>query len=404
MKKLKCKVCLKEWYVENSEVESLNVCPFCEVSIREKIMITEFDSLDKAIYSAIINKGIEILQYPQQLSGYLMDIAPKLKKEIRILSKTLDKEYMIYLKEIFEKEKTDNEIIIKKLKHLFIENEGLSENWADMICEALLEAIMYAKGIGMSSIVANVTDVEFLVEQQSQASIESESEIDTVKNKELTKEIVEKSKCVVCGYVVNRDTITDEKCPICNAKEWTKKFNKIEIKPYMTKRVLKKTIVCNDIAEKWHKKGNYKEAWEWYFKSAEAGDMIGQYFVAYYYQEGYHVQKNNQFALEYYKKSAEQGEPRALCALGVRYRNGIGVVKDEKKAADYFEKAAETEYAEAQWWLGMCYKEGIGREKDNTMAASCFFRAAKQKYIFAEDMLQKCIEDMPFSQRLFWKN
>ncbi len=174
MKKLKCEVCSKEWYVEDSKMDEFNTCPFCEISIQEKIVISEFNSLDKAIYSAIMSRGIEILQHPQQLLGYLMDIEPKLKKEIRIFSKIFNEEYMIYVKDIFEKKGKDMEAAIEKLRYLLIENEGLSEKWVDMICGSLFGAVSYInkdienKDIDTSNIVDNTdntTDVKFSTPQ-----------------------------------------------------------------------------------------------------------------------------------------------------------------------------------------------------------------------------------------------
>lgn len=443
MKKLKCRECSEIWYVDESDLDKLSVCPFCVVPIWEQKVITEFDTLDKAIYGAIKNMGIDIFQNHRQLSGYLMDMAPNLKKEIRIFTKTINEEYMVYVKNAFEQDERNAEIAINKLKNLFIEDEGLSEKWADMLCESLFGAVLYAKGIGERTIAAEVEDIGFFAEEHQVEVKDSNLTDSLIKNLE-TKQLIEKKyKCDICGYVMRAETLASDNCPVCKANRWVIESTEESVDVLPNSNNLKKeakkseyssadiekniniaqqyvamrdynsaleyyrqaanmgyTPAYNSIAEMYHSNGNYKRAWKWYLKSSEIGDSDGEYYVGYYYQEGYHVKKNVNLARKYYEKSAKQNNLKALVALAFQYKNGMGVKKDEKKSADYFELAAQKGSAEAQYCLGICYKEGIGREKDNTIAASWFLRAMGQKYGQAEDMFQKCIADMPLTQRL----
>jgi hypothetical protein len=104
VKRLICESCSGNWVVEDADIINQNVCPYCATVLRGEPELTNFDSLDKALYGAITQKGKEILLNPGQLSGYLMDTAPALKKEIRIFTTHLHKDYINYITEAFEQD------------------------------------------------------------------------------------------------------------------------------------------------------------------------------------------------------------------------------------------------------------------------------------------------------------
>ena len=153
MKKLRCQMCDGTWIVEENDLEKQRVCPCCASSIQGKVEFDTYDSLDKAIYGAITKMGAGVLLNLRQLSGFMMDTAPNLKKEIRIFSKTVTDEYVSYIKTLFDQDVCEAETTIRKLRQLFIEEEGLSESWADMICEGLHGALLYNKGIGCTRLI-----------------------------------------------------------------------------------------------------------------------------------------------------------------------------------------------------------------------------------------------------------
>lgn len=162
MKQLKCLACGKEWYVDDLELNFVMTCPFCSTMIRHKDSIGEINTLGKAIYKAISDQGLDMLANVGKVSGYLLDIVPDLKKEIRIFNKTFDHEYITLLRTAFEKESNDIVLILSKLKRLFMEEEGLSESWADMLCENCQMAILYYKGQGLQDILsAEIVDIDF---------------------------------------------------------------------------------------------------------------------------------------------------------------------------------------------------------------------------------------------------
>ena len=97
----------------------------------------------------------------------------------------------------------------------------------------------------------------------------------------------------------------------------------------------------NSIASIYYSKKNYKKAWKWYLKAADANDSEGQYYVGVFYLNGLHVKKNTHMAIKYFEKSANQKNENASLALAELYINGTGVQKDEKKALKLLTTVAE---------------------------------------------------------------
>lgn len=163
--------------VENEDLEKLMVCPYCGISIRGKVEFKDYDTLDKAIYGAIAKMGKTVLSNPRQLSGFMMNIAPGLNKEIRIFSKTVTKDYISYIKNAFDENVDVAENLINKLHHLFVEEEGLSDNWADKLCTGLYGAILYSKGIGTTRTV-NVKISDYVITTSGKADTQDKNRWD----------------------------------------------------------------------------------------------------------------------------------------------------------------------------------------------------------------------------------
>lgn len=91
----------------------------------------------------------------------------------------------------------------------------------------------------------------------------------------------------------------------------------------------------------WIAKPNLDLAFELYTKAAEAGDMDGQFQVAYMLSNGIGVPKNVNAAFSWYIKSAEQGHKTAQYSLGMYYENGLGIPVNLEKAKQWYELAVE---------------------------------------------------------------
>ena len=133
MKIIKCNHCGKKWYVEDFDIPEMQVCLFCGAALCKRKEISDLDSLDKVIYKAVTSLGDNAFAHPAQLSGYMMDIAPGFRKELRILSRAFNDEYFVLVKDAFSKDIQESDVILSKLRTLLVEDDGLSETWADLI-------------------------------------------------------------------------------------------------------------------------------------------------------------------------------------------------------------------------------------------------------------------------------
>lgn len=173
MKQLKCLKCSKTWYVDDAELNSVNTCPFCSSQIRSKGTIGNIDTLGKAIYQAISTGGLDLLTSNERISGYLMDLLPEKKKEIRIFSKTFDDDYLLMYRNAFDQTDNNIDVTINKLKSVFVEEEGLSDTWANMLCENCKMAIAYYQGQGIPDILsAEIAEINLQSPQSTKASNE----------------------------------------------------------------------------------------------------------------------------------------------------------------------------------------------------------------------------------------
>jgi len=93
-------------------------------------------------------------------------------------------------------------------------------------------------------------------------------------------------------------------------------------------------------------------------------------------------------AFEWFKKAAEDGDLLSLNNLGVMYEDGLGVERDKQKAFEYYEAAATQGLDVAQSNLADLYVFGSGIEKDYVMAALWYRKAADQGNERAERLLK----------------
>jgi TPR repeat protein len=94
---------------------------------------------------------------------------------------------------------------------------------------------------------------------------------------------------------------------------------------------------------------------------------------AYYYGRG--VAKDYKEAFEWYAKSAGRGYAYGLYSLGYMHRYGQGTARDDRKAAEWLRKAVAKDQADAMYELGMMYAAGLP-ERDDAEAVRLYGRAA----------------------------
>lgn len=147
MEKLKvdCPSCKKQWDINKADWQNLNRCPFCLTPIKlpaEEIVV---DSFGRAIYKVFIEAGIETLNQKGRFLSLMMDYAPQYKKEIRMVNKSCSQELLSQIaawaspEVLISLEKT-------RVRVILLEEEGLSESWADQICDAFSGAFEAVRG------------------------------------------------------------------------------------------------------------------------------------------------------------------------------------------------------------------------------------------------------------------
>ena len=110
----------------------------------------EYKTLDEAIYAAISHCGIDIVKDPSRLSAVLSDFAYSIPKEVRIFKKTFVNgfdDYSSYLSLAFESEPTAYLPTLKRFRHLLINEEGLSEGTANMLCYSIYSASCHYQSV-----------------------------------------------------------------------------------------------------------------------------------------------------------------------------------------------------------------------------------------------------------------
>ncbi|KAJ3070524.1 hypothetical protein HDU99_002659 [Rhizoclosmatium hyalinum] len=120
---------------------------------------------------------------------------------------------------------------------------------------------------------------------------------------------------------------------------------------------------------------NDTEAFEWYFKAAQAGLAKAQNNLgAMYYKKGNYTE-----AAKWYQKAADQGEAISQRNIGFMFEKGRGVDRvDIATAKSYYEKAAAKNFSGAQFRLGMLYEYGKGVAKDLDKAVEYYLAAANK--------------------------
>lgn len=131
---------------------------------------------------------------------------------------------------------------------------------------------------------------------------------------------------------------------------------------------------------------NYEESFEWFLKSAVAGNRFAQFSLANQYYYGNGVEKDKEQALHWYMQAAEQELPYAAYAVAQMYANGEAVTQNDEIAQQYYAQALDgflklekSDRADDNllYKLGRMYRYGLGTDEDIAKAMDYFTRAAK---------------------------
>lgn len=135
MKDFICSSCSETWSVRDDKISLVKCCPFCafEIPKPKEIIVTSFET---AIQKVLNDLSVEVLKERKRFIAYLMDIGSQYQKEIHILSKTCDEKFFLKIYSFANLQSDELDIEFAKLHRLLVDEEGLSETWADFICKA----------------------------------------------------------------------------------------------------------------------------------------------------------------------------------------------------------------------------------------------------------------------------
>lgn len=123
-----------------------------------------------------------------------------------------------------------------------------------------------------------------------------------------------------------------------------------------------------------------EDAFGWYEKAAELGNVSGMYYLAQCYGSGNGVEADGEEKVKWLSAAADAGDGVSMMELALTYFYGDGVAEDNEKAVEYFERAYGCEgyiKDEAAFYLGVMYELGFGVKKDTEKAMEYYWEAAE---------------------------
>ncbi len=115
--------------------------------------------------------------------------------------------------------------------------------------------------------------------------------------------------------------------------------------------------VCNELIEKYYKRGMYEACFDGYLKLAKETEFpLAMCQVGYFYLLGIGCMKSVERAMYWIMKAADQEDGDAMFNLGLIYEHGLSGFVDQPKANYWYLKAAMKGQHEA---LNKCKELGI---------------------------------------------
>ena len=278
MKQLTCNRCKKQWIIDENDIQYQKHCPFCEQLTYKEIDMgnTSLLSFQDAIALAMDALGEDVLLNPTRLSGYIMDIEPRFSKEIRIFKRAIGNEYSRFVKLLCEKNTDDFDFHLVRYKQILIDNEGLSNEWGETICNTLRYVLLTKKA-------------------------SSRYKLDGVKVEEVNDE--SDSKNSGCNKERTQKQHLDSELidAICELPIWVRKdldlisvwkFIKEEITEEEQENIVQYTLskdycsALNILGNAFFKKEYYRDAWQLFSKTANQDNDEGKRNLKRFYKKG----------------------------------------------------------------------------------------------------------------------
>ncbi len=119
-----------------------------------------------------------------------------------------------------------------------------------------------------------------------------------------------------------------------------------------------------------------------------------------YYEGKNGYEQDYDEAFKWYKKAAEAGNMYSQNSMGICYREGNGTYQSDYEAAKWFEKAYKSGNPDGAFNLAHCYAIGKGKVTDQKKAVDLYLEAAKMGHPAAADVGKKLIDLMIAQQKI----
>jgi TPR repeat protein len=110
------------------------------------------------------------------------------------------------------------------------------------------------------------------------------------------------------------------------------------------------------IAKQYFAAKQYGQALPLFYKAAESGNIVAEYYLGKIYLEGTDDIRNEVKAVDWFRRAADAGSGNGMNGFGVMYANGMGGLPyDDKQAVEWFRKAADANSPRGMANLGVMY-------------------------------------------------
>lgn len=145
-------------------------------------------------------------------------------------------------------------------------------------------------------------------------------------------------------------------------------------------------------------KRDARNAFRWFERASEAGDINAAYYTGKLLLEGKGTAKDPRRGADILLDAAQRGHANAMFMLGECYINGDGVTRNQQQGSMWIAKACGQDLLKAEWTLARNYIDGIGVPVNYDRALYYFSRAAAGNYArtFVK-LMTDSINDSPFA-------
>ena len=299
---MKCNNCGSVWKVSPKISFPETKCPFCgSLLLSEK---KTFETLEDVLVEIRDSYGMRILGDENKLIAYFVDLAPQLRKQMRLISDFVKMDGPARIMEIRDDSFDDQCSCISRLVKEMNEEFFLDGKACRMICGAFY-FVVTGRHIDEGDEATQTGVREGKVDDRETEALYAEQRL--LPEEQHRKENKLKKAEDFCMAAMGEAQYNLGVC-------------------YYTGTGIKE---------------DKEEAVRWYRRAAENGNAMAQYNLGNCYYTGTGIKEDKEEAVRWYRKAAEQGNTIAQYSLGFCYKNGTGIKEDKEEALRWYRKAAE---------------------------------------------------------------